>query len=122
MRTHGTACGRGGRRRAGASPARLAKGFQSEGRRCAAGPSCSATSAAAERDSSRSAIARSSFCRRVGRAAGLPCLIRGAQQPALSPLLWCEINEASGTADSLTGPVIESEGHGQAGAAWVITR
>ncbi len=59
---------------AGSAPARLAKGFQSEGRRCAAGPSCSATTAAADLDSRRSAMARSSFWRRVGRVVGLPCL------------------------------------------------
>ena len=57
-------------------PARLAIGFQSEGSVCASGPRCSASNAAVDRHSMRSAIARSSFCRRLGRSDELPLLNR----------------------------------------------
>lgn len=62
------------------APARLAIGFQSEGSVCASAPRCSASNAAVDRHSMRSAIARSSFCRRVGRSAEFPFLQRQAPE------------------------------------------
>lgn len=85
------------------TPAMLANGFQSLGNLWAAGPSCWATNAAADRDSSRSAIARSSFCRRVGLARdAFPPAAVCLKQTGMPSWKLCE--QQCGMANSVRAP------------------